>query len=73
MAEATRPSADDAAGRALIEEPPMVEFLKRLFEKPGTAAESPLEEHLVRKVAGLLHVPHPDFIDAKIRARRSLG
>ena len=27
------------------------------------------EEHLVRKVAGLLHVPHPDFIDAKIRAR----
>ena len=32
MAEATRPSADDAAGRALIEEPPMVEFLKRLFE-----------------------------------------
>jgi uncharacterized tellurite resistance protein B-like protein len=29
----------------------------------------PLEEHIVRKVAGLLHVPHPDFIDAKIRAR----
>jgi uncharacterized tellurite resistance protein B-like protein len=28
------------------------------------------EEHLVRKIAGLLHVPHPDFIDAKIRARR---
>jgi len=28
-----------------------------------------LEEHLVRKIAGLLHVPHPDFIDAKIRAR----
>lgn len=28
------------------------------------------EEHLVRKVAGLLHVPHPDFIDAKISARR---
>jgi len=32
--------------------------------------KDPLEEHLVRKVAGLLHVPHPDFIDAKIRARR---
>jgi uncharacterized tellurite resistance protein B-like protein len=32
----------------------------------------PLEEHLVRTVAGLLHVSHPDFIDAKIRARRSL-
>jgi uncharacterized tellurite resistance protein B-like protein len=28
-----------------------------------------LEEHLIRKVAGLLHVPHPDFIDAKLRAR----
>jgi uncharacterized tellurite resistance protein B-like protein len=27
------------------------------------------EEHLVRKIAGLLHVDHPDFIDAKIRAR----
>ena len=28
------------------------------------------EEHIVRKIAGLLHVPHPDFIDAKIRARQ---
>jgi uncharacterized tellurite resistance protein B-like protein len=27
------------------------------------------EEHLVRRIAGLLHVPHPDFIDAKIKAR----
>lgn len=27
------------------------------------------EEHLVRRIAGLLHVPHPDFIDAKQRAR----
>lgn len=33
------------------------------------ARKDPLEEHLVRTVAGLLHVPHPDFIDAKIRAR----
>ena len=32
-----------------------------------------LEEHLVRKIAGLLHVPHPDFIDAKIRARQESG
>ena len=31
------------------------------------------EEHLVRKIAGLLHVPHPDFIDAKIRARERSG
>jgi len=27
------------------------------------------EEHLVRRIAGLLHVPHADFIDAKQRAR----
>lgn len=31
------------------------------------------EEHLVRRIAGLLHVPHPDFIDAKIRARAESG
>lgn len=31
------------------------------------------EEHLVRRIAGLLHVPHPDFIDAKLRARESSG
>lgn len=37
------------------------------------AEKHPLEEHLVRKVSGLLHVPHPDFIDAKIRARGNLG
>jgi uncharacterized tellurite resistance protein B-like protein len=27
------------------------------------------EEHMIRKIAGLLHVPHPDFIDAKLKAR----
>jgi uncharacterized tellurite resistance protein B-like protein len=31
------------------------------------------EEHTVRRIAGLLHVPHPDFIDAKIRARAESG
>jgi uncharacterized tellurite resistance protein B-like protein len=31
------------------------------------------EEHIVRRIAGLLHVPHPDFIDAKIRARAQSG
>ena len=30
-----------------------------------------VEEYLVRMVAGLLHVSHPDFIDAKIRARET--
>lgn len=29
------------------------------------------EEHMIRKIAGLLHVAHPDFIDAKLRARAS--
>jgi uncharacterized tellurite resistance protein B-like protein len=32
-----------------------------------------LEEHLVRRIAGLLHVSHPDFIDAKIRARSEIS
>jgi uncharacterized tellurite resistance protein B-like protein len=27
------------------------------------------EEHLIRRIADLLHVPHREFIDAKIRAR----
>lgn len=31
------------------------------------------EEQIVRRIAGLLHVPHPDFIDAKIRARKEAG
>ncbi len=33
------------------------------------ARKDPLEEHAIRKVAGLLGVSHPDFIDAKLRAR----
>lgn len=37
------------------------------------AAKDAHEEHIVRQVAGLLHVPHPDFIDAKIRARARSG
>jgi uncharacterized tellurite resistance protein B-like protein len=31
--------------------------------------KDPLEEHMIRKVAGLLDVSQPDFIDAKLRAR----
>ena len=30
------------------------------------------EEHLVRKIAKLIHVPHQDFIDAKLRAQKAL-
>jgi len=37
------------------------------------AEKDPLEEHMVRKIAGLLHVEHPDFIDAKLRARAQSG
>lgn len=33
------------------------------------ARKDPLEEHAIRKIAGLLGVSHPDFIDAKIHAR----
>jgi uncharacterized tellurite resistance protein B-like protein len=33
------------------------------------AAKTADEEVMIRRIAGLLHVPHPDFIDAKIRAR----
>jgi uncharacterized tellurite resistance protein B-like protein len=31
------------------------------------------ERHLVRKVADLLHVTHPDMISAKLRAQRAAG
>ena len=37
------------------------------------AEKQPEEEPMVRQIAGLLHVPHPDFIDAKIRARGESG
>ncbi len=31
------------------------------------------ELHLIRRIADLLHVPHPDFIAAKIRAKPAQG
>jgi uncharacterized tellurite resistance protein B-like protein len=31
------------------------------------------EEHLVRRVAELIHVPHKDFIDTKLQERRAAG
>jgi len=45
----------------------VVELLWLVAFADGTKDAS--EEHMVRKIAGLLHVAHPDFIDAKIRAR----
>ena len=32
-------------------------------------AKNAHEEHIIRRIAGLLHVAHPDFIDAKLKAR----
>lgn len=31
------------------------------------------EEHMVRKIAGLLYVSHKDFINAKLRVKKKLG
>ena len=41
-----------------------VVFADRVMEKH--------EEQLVRRVAGLIHVPHKAFIDAKVRVKREL-
>jgi uncharacterized tellurite resistance protein B-like protein len=44
----------------------LVELLWRIAYADGAAHH--YEEHLVRRVADLLHVPHSDFIAAKLRA-----
>jgi len=31
------------------------------------------EEHMVRKIAGLIYVEHKDFIEAKLRVKKKLG
>ncbi len=51
--------------RAVVELLWQVVFADRVLEKH--------EEHLVRKVAELLHVSHRDFIEAKIAARERSG
>lgn len=55
-----------------------IEDKKRLVELLwlvafADAQKDPYEEQMVRKIADLLHVPHPDFIDAKLRARKESG
>jgi uncharacterized tellurite resistance protein B-like protein len=47
----------------------VVELLWQIAYSDGEI--HPQEEHLVRKVAGLLHIPHQRFIEAKQRARES--
>ncbi len=37
------------------------------------AAVNPFEEHLIRKLADLLYVEHPDYINAKLKARDAGG
>jgi uncharacterized tellurite resistance protein B-like protein len=37
------------------------------------ATLSAWEQHLVRKVADLLYVPHADYIHAKLKAREAAG
>ena len=62
----------------LIDEGFAAEEKKRLVEllwmvSFADAVKHADEEHMVRKIAGLLHVPHPDFIDAKRRARSRIA
>jgi uncharacterized tellurite resistance protein B-like protein len=47
----------------------VVELLWRVAYTSGGI--DPLEEHLIRKIAGLIHVPHRDFIEAKRAARQA--
>lgn len=63
---------------SLVDKGFSLEQKKRIVELMWLVAfadseKHPLEEHLIRRVAGLLHVPHPDFIDAKARARGASG
>jgi uncharacterized tellurite resistance protein B-like protein len=55
--------------RALLteEKTTIVELLWRVAF--ADAQKDPHEEQRVRQIAGLLHVPHADFIEAKIRGR----
>jgi len=55
--------------RALLaeEKAAIVELLWRVAF--ADARKDPHEEQRVRQIAGLLHVPHADFIEAKIRGR----
>ena len=62
----------------LVDEGFSAEQKKRLVELLWMVSFADTEKHadeerLVRQIAGLLHVPHPDFIDAKIRARSRTG
>jgi uncharacterized tellurite resistance protein B-like protein len=76
--EASRGAASLYEFTALVDRELPFDDKKRLVELLwlvafADAAKDAQEEHIVRQVASLLHVPHPDFIDAKIRARAQSG
>ncbi|MBI5055048.1 MAG: TerB family tellurite resistance protein [Nitrospirae bacterium] len=50
-----------------------VTIVEHLWEVAfSDAAVDKHEEHMVRKIAGLLHVDHKDFIQAKLKVRKRL-
>ncbi|RJQ13799.1 MAG: TerB family tellurite resistance protein [Nitrospiraceae bacterium] len=50
-----------------------VSIIEHLWEVSfSDAAVDKHEEHMVRKIAGLIHVDHKDFIEAKLRVRKRL-
>ena len=57
-------------GFALEQKKHVVELLWRVALSDAELEKH--EEHLIRKVAKLIHVRHSDFIDAKLRAQESL-
>ena len=72
--EESRAAASLFQFTALVDQGFSAEEKKRLVEllwmvSFADTVKAAEEEHIVRKIAGLLHVPHPDFIDAKLRAR----
>ena len=72
--QASRESASIYEFTHIVDQELALEDKKRLVELLwlvafADAEKDPYEEQMVRKIADLLHVPHPDFIDAKIRAR----
>jgi uncharacterized tellurite resistance protein B-like protein len=51
-----------------------VHVIENLWEVAfADAALDKYEEHMVRKIAGLLYVSHKDFINAKLRVKKKLG
>jgi uncharacterized tellurite resistance protein B-like protein len=76
--EASRDAASLYEFTSLVDRELPFDEKKRLVELLwlvafADAEKDAQEEHIVRRIAGLLHVPHPDFIDAKIRARAQSG